>query len=71
MAPLAALPLGVAGLAHRALASLAAVLALPRLFERLSGAALRAQVLPWLVVLTYLLDAFALGRAGSRSISFS
>ena len=37
MAPLAALPLGVAA-AIWALASLAAVLALPRLFERLSGA---------------------------------
>ena len=45
------------------MASLAAVLALPRLLERLSGASLRAQVLPWLVVLTYLLDAFALGQA--------
>ena len=62
MAPLAALPLGVAA-AIWALASLAAVLALPRLLERLSGASLRAQVLPWLVVLTYLLDAFALGQA--------
>src|SRR5580765_7356319 len=49
MAPLAALPLGVAA-AIWALASL-------------SGASLRAQVMPWLVVLTYLLDAFALGQA--------
>jgi len=62
LAPLAALPLGVAA-AVWALASLAAVLVVPHLFERLSGASLRAQVLPWLAVLPYLLDAFALGQA--------
>src|SRR5262245_35279993 len=62
LAPLAALPLGVAA-AVWTLASLGAVLALPRLLERLSGASFRAQVLPWLAVLTYLLDAFALGQA--------
>jgi hypothetical protein len=62
LAPLAALPLGVAA-AIWALASLAAILALPRLLERLSGAPLRAQVLPWVAVLPYLLDAFALGQA--------
>ena len=61
MAPLAALPRG--GRRIWALGSLAAVLALPRLLERLSGATPRAQVLPWLVGLTYLLDAFALGQA--------
>jgi len=62
LAPLAALPLGVAA-AIWTVASLAAVLGLPRVFERLSGASLREQALPWLAVLTYLLDAFALGQA--------
>ncbi len=61
MAPLAALPLGVAA-AVWTLLSLAAVAALPGLFERLSGASLREQALPWLAVLTFVLDAFALGQ---------
>src|SRR5687767_2056376 len=62
LAPLAALPLGIA-VAIWALASVAAVVALPRLLERLSGVSLRAQALPWIAVLPYLLDAFALGQA--------
>jgi hypothetical protein len=61
MAPLAALPLGVAA-AIWALASLAAVCALPRAFERLGGIPVRGQALPWLAVATFILDAFALGQ---------
>src|SRR5215471_4247286 len=61
LAPLAALPLGVAA-AVWTLVSLAAMAALPGLLERLSGASLRAQALPWLAVLTFILDAFALGQ---------
>ena len=62
LAPLAALPLGVAA-AVWTLASLAAILALPRMLERLSGTPPRAQALAWLAVLTFVLDAFALGQA--------
>ena len=62
LAPLAALPLGVAA-AIWTLASLAAILAVPRMLARLSGVPLREQALPWLAVLTYVLDAFALGQA--------
>jgi hypothetical protein len=62
LAPLAALPLGVAA-AIWVFASLAAILALPRMLARLSGVPLREQALPWLAVLTYVLDAFALGQA--------
>jgi len=61
LAPLAALPLGVAA-AVWTLVSLAAMAALPGLLERLSGASPRAQALPWLAVLTFILDAFALGQ---------
>jgi alpha-1,2-mannosyltransferase len=62
LAPLAALPIGVAA-AIWALVSLAAVAALPGALERLSGASLREQALPWLAVLTFMLDAFALGQS--------
>src|SRR5262249_14239453 len=61
MAPLAALPLGVAA-GIWAIVSIAAMAALPGALERLSGASLREQVLPWLAVLTFILDAFALGQ---------
>ncbi len=61
LAPLGALPLGVAA-AIWTLLSLGAVVALPRLLERLCGASLRQQALPWLAVLTFVLDAFALGQ---------
>jgi alpha-1,2-mannosyltransferase len=62
LAPLAALPIGVAA-AIWALLSLAAVAMLPRLLGRLSGVSLREQALPWLAVLTFVLDAFALGQS--------
>ena len=61
MAPLAALPLVVAS-AIWTLVTLAAVIALPGLFERLTGASLREQALPWLAVLTFFNDAVALGQ---------
>jgi hypothetical protein len=62
LAPLAALPIGVAA-AIWSLLSLAAVAALPDAIARLSGLALRRQALPWLAVITFILDAFALGQA--------
>ncbi len=62
LVPLAALPIGVAA-ATWALLSLAAVAALPGAIERLSGLSLREQALPWLAVLTFILDAFALGQS--------
>jgi alpha-1,2-mannosyltransferase len=61
MAPLAALPLGLAA-AIWTLASLGAVATLPRALERLGGGSLREQALPWVAVLTFVLDAFALGQ---------
>lgn len=62
MAPLAALPIATAAAIWAAL-SLAAVAALPGAIERLSGLSLRQQALPWLAVLTFVLDAFALGQS--------
>ncbi len=62
LAPLAALPIGLAA-AVWALLNLAAVAALPGALERLSGASLREQALPWLAVLPFMLDAFALGQS--------
>jgi hypothetical protein len=43
--------------------SLAAVLALPGALVRLAGIGYREQALPWLAVLTFFLDAFALGQS--------
>jgi hypothetical protein len=62
LAPLAALPLGIAS-AIWTLASVPAILAVPRFLERLSGIPVRAQALAWLAVSMYVLDAFALGQA--------
>ena len=62
MAPLAALPIAAAA-AIWTILSLAAVVALPGAVERLSGLSLREQALPWLAVLTFVLDAFALGQS--------
>jgi hypothetical protein len=62
MAPLAALPIGVAATIWAAL-SLAAMAALPDAIRRLSDLSLRQQALPWLAVLTFILDAFALGQS--------
>jgi len=62
LAPLAALPLAVAA-GIWALLSLAAMAALPDAIERLSHISLRDQALPWLAVLTFILDAFALGQS--------
>jgi hypothetical protein len=62
LAPLAALPLGVAA-AVWTIVSVPAILFVPRLLERLSGIPVRAQTLAWLAVLMYVVDAFALGQA--------
>ena len=62
LAPLAALPIAVAA-GIWALLSLAAMAALPDAIERLSNVSLRDQALPWLAVLTFILDAFALGQS--------
>jgi len=62
MAPLAALPISVAASIWAA-ASLAAMAALPDAIKRLSDLSLREQALPWLAVLTFILDAFALGQS--------
>src|SRR5262245_28934536 len=62
LAPLAALPIAVAA-GVWALLSLAAMAALPDAIERLSNVPLRGQALPWLAVLTFILDAFALGQS--------
>jgi hypothetical protein len=62
LAPLAALPIAVAA-GLWALLSLIAMAALPDAIERLSGLSLRDQALPWLAVLTFILDAFALGQS--------
>jgi len=62
LAPLAALPIGVAAGIWAAL-SLAAMAALPDAIRRLSDLSLREQALPWLAVLTFILDAFALGQS--------
>jgi glycosyl transferase family 87 len=62
LAPLAALPIGTAATVW-ALASIAAIAALPRLLERLTGIPRRAQLVAWLVVLPYLIDAVVLGQS--------
>jgi alpha-1,2-mannosyltransferase len=62
LAPLAALPIGVAA-AIWALLNLAAIFALPAALARLAGASLQEQALPWLAVATFILDAFALGQS--------
>jgi hypothetical protein len=62
MAPLAALPIAVAA-GIWALLSLGAMAALPDAIGRLADLSLREQALPWLAVLTFILDAFALGQS--------
>lgn len=62
LAPLAALPIGPAATVW-ALASLAAIAALPRLLERLTGIPRPAQLMAWIVVLPYLIDALVLGQS--------
>jgi alpha-1,2-mannosyltransferase len=62
LAPLAALPIGLAA-GIWALLSMAAMAALPDAIHRLSNISLRDQALPWLAVLTFILDAFALGQS--------
>jgi hypothetical protein len=62
LAPLAALPIAGAATVW-ALATLAAVASLPRLFTRLAGVPLRAQGLAWLAVLPFLVDGFVLGQS--------
>jgi hypothetical protein len=62
LAPLAALPIGVAAAIWSVL-SMAAIARVPDAIERLCGLALRQQALPWLAILPYVLDAFALGQA--------
>jgi Glycosyltransferase family 87 len=62
LAPLAALPIATAATLW-AVASLAAIAALPRLFARLSGVPPRDQALAWLAVLTFAIDAVVLGQS--------
>lgn len=62
LAPLAALPIATAATLW-AVASLAAIAALPRLFTRLAGVPPRAQPLAWLAVLTFVIDAVVLGQS--------
>ena len=62
LAPLAALPIGHAAAAWAVL-SFAAVAALPRMLERLSGLSPRQQVPAWVVVLPCLVDALVLGQS--------
>jgi hypothetical protein len=62
LAPLAALPIATAA-AVWALASVAALAALPRLFARLGGVPVRAQALGWLAVLTFATDGLVLGQS--------
>jgi alpha-1,2-mannosyltransferase len=62
LAPLAALPIATAATLW-AVASLAAIAALPRLFTQLSGIPARAQALAWLAVLTFVIDAVVLGQS--------
>jgi hypothetical protein len=62
LAPLAALPIAVAA-GIWALLSVIAMAALPDAIQRLSSISPRDQALPWLAVLTFILDAFALGQS--------
>ena len=62
LAPLASLPIGLASTVWAAL-SFAAVGALPRIFERLSGLPFRQQVPAWFVVLPFFIDALVLGQS--------
>ncbi len=62
LAPLAALPISAAA-AVWALASVAALAAVPRLLARLSERPVRSQGLAWLAVLTFAVDAVVLGQS--------
>ena len=62
LAPLAALPIAVAATVW-GVVSLAAIAAVPGLLARLSAIPVRAQVLPWLAVLTFVADALVLGQS--------
>ncbi|WP_406695999.1 glycosyltransferase family 87 protein [Singulisphaera sp. Ch08] len=62
LAPLAALPIGLASTVWAAL-SFTAVGALPRIFERLSGRNLHYQALAWFVVIPFFIDALVLGQS--------
>ena len=70
LAPLAALPIGHAAAAWAVL-SFAAVAALPRTLERLSGLSPRQQVPAWVVVLPCLVDALVWARATRSTCSWS
>jgi len=67
LAPLAALPIATAATIW-VLLSLAAIATVPRLLERLSAIPVRAQALPWLVVLTFVVDAFVLGQSEPNNL---
>jgi alpha-1,2-mannosyltransferase len=67
LAPLAALPLGVA-VAVWALLSLAAIAALPYVLQGLSGIALRRQLLAWASTLPFFIDALVLGQSDPINI---
>jgi alpha-1,2-mannosyltransferase len=62
LAPLAALPIAAAA-GIWALLSFSAMAVLPDAIQRLSNLSLQEQALPWLAVLTFILDAFALGQS--------
>lgn len=62
LSPLASLPIGLASTIW-ATVSFAAVGALPRLFERLSGLTIRQQAPAWFVVLPFFIDALVLGQS--------
>src|SRR5262249_5684654 len=62
LAPLTVLPIGYAA-AVWAILSFAAVAALPRVMEGLSGLSPRRQALSWVAVLPCLLDALVLGQS--------
>lgn len=62
LSPLASLPIGLASTVW-AMLSFAAVGALPRIFEKLSGLTFRQQTPAWFVVLPFFIDALVLGQS--------
>lgn len=68
LAPLAALPIAGAAAVWAGL-SVAGLLAMPRLLGRLSGVPVRAQVLSWLAVLVFVIDALVLGQSDPVNIA--
>jgi alpha-1,2-mannosyltransferase len=67
LSPLASLPIGLASTVWAAI-SFAAVGALPRVLEKLSGLRPRQQALCWFVVLPFIIDALVLGQGDPINI---